>query len=95
MNTRPATYARSFLTLVCLATSGAAQEFRIETDVFFGDEEQPTSQTATLFEKSAVYEFIDKPAQTIVYRRGATDDASLFILLDPATQQRKIGRAHV
>lgn len=80
--------AISLVALSCLAPNAAAQEFRIETDVFLGEEEQPHSQTTTLFEKSAVYEFIDNPAQTIVYRRGSSDDASLFILLDPETQQR-------
>lgn len=78
----------AMITLTTCLSLVTAQEFRIETDVFLGDEEEPTSHTVTLFEKSAVYEFIDKPAQTIVYRRGDTDDASMFILLDAQTQQR-------
>jgi hypothetical protein len=80
--------AKLFFLLSCLTSLATAQEFRIETDVFLGDEEAPTSHTVTLFEKSAVYEFIDSPAQTIVYRRGDTDDSSIFILLDAETKQR-------
>jgi hypothetical protein len=88
MNSRCFFVAAYIALATCLTSFVTAQEFRIETDVFLGDEETPTSHTVTLFEKSAVYEFIDQPAQTIVYRRGDTDDASLFILLDAETQRR-------
>lgn len=72
-----------------LATRGvAAQEFRIETFVYVGGEEQPVSRTTTLFENSAVYEFVDKPDQIIVYRHAGGGDSGVFILLDPATERR-------
>jgi hypothetical protein len=65
-----------------------AQEFRIETKVFIGDEETPASQTVTLFEKSAVYEFVENPPQIIVYRDGGQNKPAQFILLDPTHQKR-------
>jgi hypothetical protein len=70
------------------AASAAAPEFRIETKIYAGDAEAPASHTVTLFEKSAVYEFVDDPEQVIVYRCTANDDPGQFILLDPATKRR-------
>ena len=66
----------------------AAQEFRIETDVYMGDEPDVISHTVTLFEKSAVYEFVDDPEQVVVYRTGDSQRAAQFILLDPKSQRR-------
>ncbi len=74
--------------LACPAASALAQEFRIETDVFVGDDEQPVSHTVTLFEKSAVYEFIDDPEQVIVYRPDGPERKAQFILLDAASKRR-------
>jgi hypothetical protein len=87
---------RSFASRWCgaalLAACGTmvayAQEFRIETEVYLGDAAEPASQTVTLFEKSAVYEFTDNPRQTIVYRESTPGKPGQFILLDPAAQRR-------
>lgn len=65
----------------------SVEEFRIETDVFIGDEEKPVSHTVTLFEQSAVYEFVDRPAQVIIYRRSG-EEAGQFILLDVNSRRR-------
>jgi hypothetical protein len=65
-----------------------AQEFRIETDVYIGEEEAPASHTVTLFEKSAVYDFSDDPEQIAIYRGGSEDRPAQFILLDPKSQRR-------
>ena len=71
--------------MACRRRAAAAQEFRIETDVYVGDEEEPASHTVTLFEKSAVYEFIDNPEQVDrLPRRRAKGDPGQFILLDAA-----------
>lgn len=70
------------------AASAAAPEFRIETDVYVGEEVEPASHTVTLFEEYAVYEFSDNPAQTIVYREPTEGGPSHFIILDPATRRR-------
>jgi hypothetical protein len=73
---------------LCVARPAAAQEFRIETFVYVSDAEEAASHTVTVFEKSAVYEFVDAPEQVIVYRTAAEGGAGQFILLDPATKRR-------
>lgn len=65
-----------------------AQEFRVETDVFIGEEEAPASHSVTLFEKGAVYEFNENPNEIIVYRAKSEDRPAQFILLDIASQRR-------
>lgn len=70
------------------ASQAAAPEFRIETDVYVGEEVEAVSHTVTLFEESAVYEFTDNPAQTIVYREPGEGRPAQFIILDPATHRR-------
>ena len=71
-----------------LAGPARSQEFRIETDVYVGDEPESVSHSVTLFEKSAVYEFVDDPVQIIIYRPQSEGRAAQFILLDPSSQQR-------
>jgi hypothetical protein len=91
MDVRPSLFALPLVALVAalvMPRVALAQEFRIETDVYVGDEEAPSSHTVTLFEKSAVYEFVDKPEQVIVYRQTNEDRLGQFILLDPATKRR-------
>lgn len=76
------------LLAIAVAAPALAQEFRVETDVYVGDEEKPVSHTVTLFERSAVYEFVDKPEQVIVYRDASGDHKAEFILLDAALNRR-------
>jgi hypothetical protein len=80
--------AFSFLLATTTVSELVGQEFRIETEVYLGDEEEPVGHTVTLFEKSAVYEFIDNPKQIIIYRKNAEGEDAQFILLDPDTQRR-------
>src|SRR5687767_11485970 len=80
----------SLLLLLAFVTPALSQEFRIETDVYVGDAEEASSHTVTLFEKSAVYEFVDSPRQIIVYRPGVEGAAGQFILLDPESQRRTV-----
>lgn len=68
----------------------AAEEFRIETDVFIGEEQQPVSQSVTIFEKEAVYDFAEKPAQIVVYRDATQEREGEFILLNPEKRQRTV-----
>jgi hypothetical protein len=74
--------------LVAAASAAVAQEFRIETDVYLGDEPEVVSHTVTLFEKAAVYEFVDDQPRIVVYRRGDGDRPGVFVLLDPKAQKR-------
>jgi hypothetical protein len=80
----------SLFWLLTFAMPVLGQEFRIETDVYIGDAAEATSHTVTLFEKSAVYEFVDSPQQIIVYRPGVEGSAGQFILLDPGSQRRTV-----
>jgi hypothetical protein len=64
------------------------QEFRIETEIYVGEEPEPVSHTVTLFEKAAVYEFMDNPQQIIVYRQGQEGKSGQFILLDTVRERR-------
>jgi hypothetical protein len=66
----------------------AGQEFRIETEIFVGEEPEPVSHTVTLFEKSAVYEFMDTPQRIIVYRHGQEGKTGQFMLLDTVRELR-------
>lgn len=71
-----------------ISVPAVGQEFRIETEIYIGEETEPVSHTVTLFERGAVYEFIDKPQQIIVYRQGQEGKAGQFILLDPVRERR-------
>ena len=60
-----------------------ADGFRIETKIYAGDE-QPVSETTTLFLDGVVYDFIANPAQTAVFRKPGGGKDGLFILLENA-----------
>jgi len=64
----------------------SAEGFRIETAVYYGDEEQPTLETTTLFLDGVVYDFLAEPEQTAVFRKATGGKPGRFILLD--RQQR-------
>lgn len=85
---RPALLASAVALLGGLPLSTIAQEFRIETEIYVGDETVPASRTVTLFEESAVYDFTEDQSQVVVYRRSASQEKGQFILLDSATEQR-------
>ncbi len=59
-----------------------AEDFRVETKVFVGDNEEPTSETTTLFLGGDVYDFLKSPAQTAVFRGPKGRNAGRFILLN-------------
>jgi hypothetical protein len=65
-----------------------SQDFRIETHVFVGDEPEPVSHTVTLFASGVVYDFVDEPSQTAVFRHPTATRPGQFILLDPTGQRR-------
>ena len=73
-------------TLNCLAL---AQEFRIETTVYSGEEEKPVAKAITLFQQDVVYDFLESPKQTAIFRQGVDEKSpGRFILLDEATKLR-------
>ena len=68
--------------LAFLATVGRAEDFRIETKIFVGDEEEPVSTTTTLFQRGVVYDFLAEPEQIAVFRKPRGGKPGRFILLD-------------
>ncbi len=71
--------------LFACASSAIADGFRIETKVFAGDEKQkqpPVSETTTLFLDGIVYDFLNKPEQTAVFRKPVGGKPGQFILLN-------------
>jgi len=65
-----------------------AQELRIETNVYADEQEEPISHTVTLFESGTVYDFVDQPAQIIVFRPPTSSHPGQFILLDLDSKKR-------
>ncbi len=75
-------------------TSNAqSQDFRIETNVYVGDEPEPISHTVTLFATGVVYDFVDgetadEPVQIALFRHPTPSRPGEFILLDVAEKRR-------
>ncbi|MBX7075578.1 MAG: hypothetical protein K1X71_20750 [Pirellulales bacterium] len=59
-----------------------ATDFKITSQVYVADREEPVSQNITLFRAGLVYDFLSLPESITIFdaRRG------LFVLLDPARQ---------
>jgi hypothetical protein len=91
-----ATRALSFITVLATAAAclfahpapSLAENFRIETKVFEGKAEQPTSEAVTLFCNGVVYDFLKEPAQTAIFSKPNGKNAGRFILLDDTHQIR-------
>lgn len=75
------------LTACCLSPASAA-DFRIETRVYAAGEEEPASESVTLFTGGAAYDFRDADDRVTVFRPGQADKAGRFILLDTAREAR-------
>lgn len=63
-------------------TAAHAENFRVETQIFVGDEEKPASEATTLFHEGIVYDFLIHPAQTAVFRHPNGKNPGEFILLN-------------
>jgi hypothetical protein len=66
----------------------AADGFRIETKVFIGEEEEAVSENTTLFSEGIVYDFLEQPQQTAVFRKPIADKPGRFILLSKKQRAR-------
>ncbi|HUE71383.1 MAG TPA: hypothetical protein VMP01_10915 [Pirellulaceae bacterium] len=67
--------------LMTVASTASAQDFRVETDVFVGDEKKPIAETLTIFSGGRVYDFLLGGASEIaIFDPGH----GRFTLLDPA-----------
>ncbi len=68
----------------CITTAGMAQEFRIDTDVFVGDQKEPVVETLTIFTQGIVYDFLLTGVEEItLFDR----DRNRLVLMDT---QRKV-----
>jgi hypothetical protein len=78
------------LTIGVAMNSGrlAAENFRIETQVFEGDAEEPSSRATTLFCDGVVYDFLVESEQTAVFSRPSGKNPGYFILLDDEREIR-------
>jgi hypothetical protein len=65
-----------------------AEDFRIETKIYVGDEEEPVSTATTLFQRGVVYDFLSEPKQTAVFSKPRPGKPGRFILLDPERRVR-------
>ncbi|MEQ8848563.1 hypothetical protein [Botrimarina sp.] len=72
----------------CLPPVGEAAEFRIETRVYAPGEEEPASESVTLFTAGAAYDFRDKADRVTIFRPGAGEKPGRFVLLDTADEVR-------
>lgn len=88
----------SILIPVALATTvwpTLADDFRIETKVFVGDEKVPVSETTTLFLGGAVYDFLKKPEQTAVFRKPGSGPGQFVLLNDQHSILTKVSTEQV
>jgi len=89
LHPRVETIASLFLAaFVALPFASSAEDFRIETKIYVGDEPAPVSETSTLFLDGVVYDFLKEPAQTAVFRKPTGGNPGRFILLDRSQQIR-------
>lgn len=78
-------FAAGFFAWAALA---AADEFRIETKIFSGDEVEPVSENTTLFTGNVVYDFLANPPEVAVFKLPLEETPGRFILLDTEGERR-------
>jgi hypothetical protein len=82
---------RSMLALLLLSMGVAAAraaDFRIETRVYAAGEDEPLSESVTLFTGGATYDFRDAADRVTIFRPGVADKAGWFVLLDTDRRER-------
>jgi hypothetical protein len=72
------------------AIHGAAPgaDFRVETQIYVGDAEEPASENLTLFHAGIVYDFLNSPTEIAVFKKSPDGNGGRFILLDAERQWR-------
>ena len=70
--------------LFAVATT-QAEEFRIESEILFGDSKEPVSENLTLFSNGVVYDFMLTGSKEIAIFDAARER---FVLLDPARKKK-------
>lgn len=78
----------ALLLSACTAPACLAADFRIETRVYAPGEDEPASESVTLFTGGAAYDFRDGDDRVTIFRPGAADKPGRFVLLDTARKYR-------
>jgi hypothetical protein len=76
------------LALLAAASPALAQQMRIETQIFVDNQDEPVSQTVTLFDSDTIYDIFQEPPQITVFRPPTVSHAGSFIMLDLKSKQR-------
>jgi hypothetical protein len=76
--------AGACLLVLLQANRASTDDFRIESKIYVGNENNPSSESLTLFRGGQIYDFLSKPSETTVVNRTR----GLVILLDPARKVR-------
>lgn len=66
------------------AEPAASEDFRVENEVFLGAGKKADSRSTTIFSDSMVYDYLENPAETIVFDKRA----GRFVLLDTVRRVR-------
>lgn len=66
------------------AAVALGEDFRVENRIFVGGQRKPISQSATIFLDGVVYDYLEDPAEAIVFEKGR----DRFILLDTIRRVR-------
>ncbi len=66
------------------ADSAALEDFRVENEVFFGAGRKAHSRSTTIFHDSMVYDYLEDPAEVIVFDK----QGGRFVLLDMVRRVR-------
>jgi len=74
--------------LAVVAGTAQAEDFRIGSKVYVGEEPVPVSESLTLFSDGVVYDFTESPSQIAVFRKSFDGKKGRFIVLDPAREVR-------
>lgn len=78
----------ALLFVVCLASIARSAEFRIETRVYAQGEDEPASQSVTLFADGVTYDFRPHDHRVTIFRRGMGAKPGRFVLLDTDRERR-------
>jgi hypothetical protein len=67
-----------------VCTVSQAADFRVDNRVYSGESKEPVSRSCTVFHQAAVYDFLQNPAETIIFDKGS----GRFVILDDTRQIR-------
>ena len=67
-----------FCAVAGAATAACADDFRIENEVFLGNEKEPRAESTTIFQDGVVYDYLKQPPEVTVFDKTH----GRFILLD-------------